>query len=371
VVAPIASTAEQSRRAFICLQCGDLAESQDEANCSPDPLDARRRAFPTGDVIVWLRRLRTRVSYKQADGIRFPVLRIRPPMKALLPAVLLAAITCPVNAVDADQVAHHDVSFVSQGVTLRGSLYLPKTPSFAAAVWVDGAGDKPRNSGVGQVLAQRGLAVLVYDKRGVGKSGGIYAGPEVGSNNVTRENLTFLADDAAAALQVLRGETPLRGMPLGFIGASQAGWIIPLAALKNRDARFMVLWSGAVETTHEDVLFEQVALPDKEFWDHHTHEEVPKMMARVTDPLAWASFDPREALSKLKIPGLWMFGGRDRNMNVDLSITRLKGLIAAGHPEYSYRMFPDYDHNLGGEQEDVLEPCLTWIRERVTRPLTR
>src|SRR5437868_9373124 len=82
VVAPIASTAEQSRRAFICLQCGDLAESQDEANCSPDPLDARRRAFPTGDVIVWLRRLRTRVSYKQADGIRFPVLRIRPSMKA-------------------------------------------------------------------------------------------------------------------------------------------------------------------------------------------------------------------------------------------------------------------------------------------------
>jgi hypothetical protein len=26
-----------------------------------------------------------------------------------------------------------------------------------------------------------------------------------------------------------------------------------------------------------------------------------------------------------------MFGGRDRKMNADLSITRLKGLIAAGH----------------------------------------
>src|SRR5207302_10830127 len=106
----------------------------------------------------------------------------------------------------------------------------------------------------------------------------------VGSDYGEAEDPPFLADDAAAALQVLRGETPLRGMPLGFIGASQAGWIIPLAALKNRDARFMVLWSGAVETTHEDVLFEQVALPDKEFSDHHTHEEVPKMMARVTDP---------------------------------------------------------------------------------------
>src|SRR5580658_8669391 len=101
-------------------------------------------------------------------------------MKAFLPALLLAAITYPVNAVEADQVAHHDVSFVSHGATLWGSVYLPKTPSFAAAVWVDGAGDRPRNSGVGQVLAQHGLAVLVYDKRGVGKSGGVYAGPEVG-----------------------------------------------------------------------------------------------------------------------------------------------------------------------------------------------
>src|ERR1700757_998453 len=43
-------------------------------HCSPDPLDARRRAFSTGDVIVWLRCLRTRVSCQQADGIRFPVL---------------------------------------------------------------------------------------------------------------------------------------------------------------------------------------------------------------------------------------------------------------------------------------------------------
>lgn len=133
----------------------------------------------------------------------------------------------------------------------------------------------------------------------------------------------------------------------------------------------MVLWSGAVETTHEDVLFEHVAQPDKGFWDHHAHEEVPKMMAAVTEHMPWANCDPRAALSKLKIPGLWMFGGRDRNVNVDLPITRLKELIADGHPEYSYQMFPDYAHNLGGEQEDVLEPCLAWIRERVTKPLTR
>jgi uncharacterized protein len=144
-----------------------------------------------------------------------------------------------------------------------------------------------------------------------------------------------------------------------------------VAAVRNRSARFMVLWSGAVETTHEDLLFEQVAHSDPAFWEHHTHEEVQKTMAGVKDALTWADLDPRDALSRLMIPGLWLFGGRDRDVNVDLSIARLKGLVAAGHPEYSYRMFPDYDHNLGGDNHDVVDPCVAWIKETVGTPLTR
>lgn len=295
-------------------------------------------------------------------------------MKCLLVAVLLTAITGLLNVVNAEdaQVERRDVSFISDGATLRGSLYISRnTPSFAAAVWVEGAGKRVRNSAVAQSLAQRGLAVLTYDKRGVGESGGVYAGFEVGTNNVTRENLALLADDAAAAFRSLRDDKQLGGVPLGFIGGSQAGWIIPAAALIDRDARFMVFWSGAVETTHEDVLFEQLAEPDPTFWDHHAHEEFRRSMVETPDQFAWANFDPRDALSKLAIPGLWIFGGRDRNMNADLSITRLKGLIAAGHHDYSYRMFPNYDHFLGGDQEDVIGPSIAWIRETVTKLLTR
>jgi uncharacterized protein len=285
---------------------------------------------------------------------------------ALLIAALVVGIAPTVDAQDT-AVTHHDVSFVSQGVTLRGTLFIPSKAPFAAAVWVDGAGETRRNAGLGDLLARRGLALLTYDKRGVGQSGGVYAGPQVGTNNVSRENLALLADDAAAALSSLRNEKGLRRVAPGFIGASQAGWIIPLAALKNSSASFMVLWSGAIETTHEDFLFEQAALPDPAFWEHHTHEDVQKMMARTADRLPWPSFDPRDALSELKIPGLWIFGGRDRNVNVDLSILRLKDMILAGHPHYSYRFFPDYDHNLGGENEDVIDPSLEWVRTIVAK----
>lgn len=280
-----------------------------------------------------------------------------------------AALMISVLTVDAQEslVTQHNVSFINQGVTLRGTLYIPNKTPFAAAVWVDGAGETRRNPGLGQLLARRGLALLTYDKRGVGESGGIYAGPQVGTNNVSRENLILLAGDAAAALQSLRSESGLRGLPTGFIGGSQAGWIVPLAAVKNRGARFMVLWSGAIETTHEDLLFEQIAPPDKAFWDNHSHEEVQKIMATMVDRLDWPTFDPRIALSRLTIPGFWMFGGRDRNVDVDLSIARLKGLIACGHPNYSYLMFPDYDHGLGGENDDIVDPSLAWIRETVAK----
>jgi len=135
----------------------------------------------------------------------------------------------------------------------------------------------------------------------------------------------------------------------------------------------MVLFSGAVETTHEDVRFEYLALADKNFWDHHTHED---MKTLIRPPLSavpglgatdWPDLDPREALSKLTIPGLWLFGGRDRNMDVDVSIERLNGLITAGHDNYSYRLFPDYDHRLGGINADVIDPGAAWIRKVVTR----
>lgn len=40
-----------------------------------------------------------------------------------------------------------------------------------------------------KLLAENGISVLTYDKRGIGESGGIYTGLEVGTNNISAENL--------------------------------------------------------------------------------------------------------------------------------------------------------------------------------------
>jgi uncharacterized protein len=258
----------------------------------------------------------------------------------------------------------HDVSFLSHGTTLSGTVIAPRSPVVAAAVFVQGAGSDLRPVFQGEALARFGIAVLVYDKRGVGRSGGVYVGEKTRGVNVSRDNLRLLADDAAAAMNTLCKEQTLHLVPKGFIGQSQAGWIVPQAALKARGARFIVLWSGAVETTHEDVVFEQLARAS-DFWDKHTHAELPSMMRDPANSIdfAWADYDPRDALGRLKIPGLWLFGGRDRNVDVDLSIERLKGLIRHGHSNYEYHLYPSYDHFLGGLNVDVIAATADWIRK--------
>ena len=103
-----------------------------------------------------------------------------------------------VAAQSLDSIRQTDITFYSEGVLLAGTLFSPTDPQ-AAIVLVHGSGLEKRMNGFAKRLAARGIAVLTYDKRGVGTSGGIYAGPEVGTNNVDSMNLSLLAKDASAA----------------------------------------------------------------------------------------------------------------------------------------------------------------------------
>ena len=66
-----------------------------------------------------------------------------------------------------------------------------------------GSDPVPRMAKLAELLAKNDLLVLTYDKRGVGKSGGVYAGPQVGTNNISVDNLTLLVKDASAAVNLI------------------------------------------------------------------------------------------------------------------------------------------------------------------------
>jgi pimeloyl-ACP methyl ester carboxylesterase len=254
-----------------------------------------------------------------------------------------------------------NIKFNSAGVILEGSIFIPKH-TVAALVLVHGSGQETRMTGFASFLAENGIAVLTYDKRGVGKSGGIYAGPEVGTNNIEISNLELLASDASAATDVLLIHLTNNRIPLGLMGFSQAAWVIPLAAEKNRKVKFITLFSAPVVTTLEQLRFQFYTNGNSNFWETHGEADAREHISNDPDKYQFAPTDPREVLSLISIPGLWLYGGKDIQAPVGLSIERIETLKAAGKA-YKHKLFPQLGHNTAfSKSKEPVNYAIQWIK---------
>jgi hypothetical protein len=186
-----------------------------------------------------------------------------------------------------------------------------------------------------RIIASRGFAVLTYDKRGAGRSAGVY----VGDLNTSAANLDLLADDAAAAVRELARRPDLHDLPIGLLGISQAGWIMPLAAIEDRQVAFMGFWAGPVCKVSEQFRFQRLTGSGANISLSPSRRDA--IIAALT---AGGDVDSSSSLSQLHIPSMWILGGKDDQVPTDLSAHRLDRLIAEGHPEFAYRIFPDLGH---------------------------
>lgn len=250
----------------------------------------------------------------------------------------------PVSGLKArsSEVTVERVVFENAGIMLAGEIHAPQH-AWAAVVLVHGSDPVPRMTALAALLAEKGISVLTYDKRGVGESDGTYVGPEVGTNNVDPANLALLAEDANAAVGVLHLRN--KRLPVGLMGISQAGWVIPIAAAKNPLVDFMVLFSGSLVSTLEQLRFQFFTEGKSDFWDTHTEVQVREYIRTAADRYRFTDTDPCQTLDRLSIPGLWFFGLRDLQVPVGLSIERLNTLLAQGKP-YQYCLFPALGHNV-------------------------
>ena len=266
----------------------------------------------------------------------------------------------PVDPTAQPDFSMENVNFNSAGVTLAGTIYKPRHPQ-AAIVLVHGSGQETRMVKMASLLAKKGIAVFTYDKRGVGKSGGMYAGPEVGTNNIDSVNLHLLALDASAASIALLSNLPANHGPLGLMGFSQAGWIIPMAAKINPNVNFMILFSGPIVTTLEQLRFQFYTQGQSDFWDTHKEADAREHIRNDPDRYQFTATDPSDPLAKLSIPGLWLFGGKDIQVPVNLSIERLEVLKAQGKP-YVYRVFPELGHDISfSKSQEPVDAAIEWI----------
>jgi uncharacterized protein len=132
----------------------------------------------------------------------------------------------------------------SSGVELAGTLTLPQgTGSFPAVLLIQGSGPGNRDEvvdgrglfpAIADALVRQGVAVLRFDKRGIGKSTG---------NFDTATTLDF-AGDAEAGLVFLRSRKDIRRNSIGLLGHSEGGLIAPMVAAKDKSVTFMVLMAA-------------------------------------------------------------------------------------------------------------------------------
>lgn len=256
-----------------------------------------------------------------------------------------------------------DVKFESQGVTLKGSILTPKKP-FAAVVIVHGSDPVKREMDFAIRLAKEGIAVLTYDKRGVGESGGVYVGPSVGTNNIDTTNLNLLSHDANSAVKTFRTYLKDKKTPIGLVGFSQAGWIIPIAASKNPQIEFMVLFSCPTITTLEQLRFQFYTNGNNDFWKNHTESDAREHTKNDPDKYQFVATDPKNSLNTLSIPGLWLFGEKDIQIPVQLCMEQLNTLKAQGKP-FEYTLFSKLGHNTSSDNDRTpVDISIQWIKQK-------
>jgi dienelactone hydrolase len=260
----------------------------------------------------------------------------------------------------------------ADGVRLTGLLTLPAaTGPHPATVVLPGSERGTRDDfgrqQISMFLASRGLAVLTYDKRGVGDSGGVY------QEFASEANLTLLAHDALAGVGYLKGRPEIDGQHIGLMGASQAGWVIPLAARSN-DVGFFVILSGPVVSVGIEDKYSRYT-NDGASARPYTAEQLSRLLVNVPP----SGFDPLPTLTDLAQPGLWLWGGLDKSVPVPESLDNLKKRVANGRTNFTYHVFGNADHNLQqstqglfdeipyspGFPEDYYPVLADWLQQQI------
>ena len=300
------------------------------------------------------------------------------------------------------ELLREEVEFRSGDVQLAATLLLATGKGRApGVVVVHGSGESDRSNpwtaAWAEALALRGIAVLHPDKRGCGRSKGDWKSA----------SFAALAEDAAAGVAWMRQRPEIDPAQVGVIGFSQGVDIAPVCAANAGACDFVVAVSGSVVPLCEQIVDEielgaaqsgkpitaaqreqvdaahRLALRcavEGKGWDE-LREHVRAGIARdstLAPALAglqagedhWISgwiravgdFDPAPYWKRVAVPMLFVYGGRDTQVNVDKSTARLRELLDVSKQNWAVLEFAQNGHAL--IRDDLLDFSVRWIRDR-------
>ena len=140
------------------------------------------------------------------------------------------------------------LSFANGQIHLAGELLLPKSQGrHKTVVLLHGSGPESHRDfhWLRYYLAGHGIAVVSYDKRGVGSSAGDWRSA----------SFEELASDALAAARAVRTRGDIDSLRLGVLGWSNGGWVAPLA-MANREFAFAAVGAAPGTASGDNIAFE-------------------------------------------------------------------------------------------------------------------
>jgi hypothetical protein len=265
---------------------------------------------------------------------------------------------------DFDLGAHdvREVSFTVGDTVLSGTLVLPHdvdSPPIALTIHGDGPQDRFSDSGylpIINTLLDAGIGVFTWDKAGVGSSTG----------NWLEQTMTDRATEALAARLAIAELDTIDIDQIGFLGFSQAGWVLPRVANEITPA-FTVIVGGAVSWRDQGTYYNRVRLtaqgvPATEI-TQRLKERIEKNDALFSEPITEATqtdMDPDRlrfvanaywedstaAIAGMQGPVLAIWGEKDLNVDAVTDAATYTAQLAPLSDQRSVIMVPNATHGL-------------------------
>jgi pimeloyl-ACP methyl ester carboxylesterase len=291
-----------------------------------------------------------------------------------------------------------DVVFRNGDVTLSGSLYIPRGGGLhPAIVMLHGSGPETRwgaNRFWADYFGRRGIAVLIYDKRGSGKSTGDWK----------TADFNMLAGDALAAVGFLQHQAGIDPKKMGIHGHSQGASIAPLIASQSKSVAFVLAdAANGVPMWQSEIFSQQAYVRDlglkgddlvnaERFVERAVQVErtgsgrealIREHAAALQSGQAWAketappeedsyfwkffpriaNYNPADYWRRVTVPVLIVEAGKDERVPVDSSVAAIQqALKEARNSDYTIVVFPTAPHTFverAKSGEPFRWPCIT------------
>jgi alpha/beta superfamily hydrolase len=245
------------------------------------------------------------------------------------------------------------------GAELAGELLFPTGPGRAPAVVFLVGSDvssyrtnygRMANEVISVVFAASGYAILYFDKRGIGGSGGDW----------TTGGIEARADDAGAALDYLAAHPRVDPARLGVAGHSQGGWVAQLVASRRPELEFMMSLAGPATGVEEQIADDEAnslicdgATPDD------AARQVEALLAGLRRDSKRASegrlhhfaliapYRPDSAIRRLAVPALFLFAANDDRVPSGSNTKRLREILGGSIPPHiTLHELPGAGHSL-------------------------